>query len=60
MWNREPALVVAAIAALISLAVGFGAPVTPIQFGLIMAAVSAVTGLLTRSQVSPVSSSSPS
>jgi hypothetical protein len=53
LWNREPALILAACGAILSLAVGFGLPVTPAQVALIMAAVFAVLGLVTRSQVSP-------
>ena len=55
LWGREPAMVIAAISALLSLAIGFGLDVTDVQFGLIMAAVAAVLGLVTRHQVSPVS-----
>jgi hypothetical protein len=54
MWNREPALIMAAITALISLGVGFGLSITAEQVGLIVAAVAAVFGVVTRSQVSPV------
>ena len=52
--DREPALLVAALSALLALLIGFGVPVTPVQFGLIMAAISAVAGWVTRSQVTPV------
>ena len=51
--DREPALLIAALSALLSLLIGFGVPVSPVQFGLIMAAVSAVVGVLIRSQVTP-------
>lgn len=54
IFGREPALVVAAIGALVSVAVGFGLELTAEQVGLVMAAVSAVVGLVVRSQVSPV------
>lgn len=53
--GREPALWLAAVGAIVSLAIGFGLEVTTEQFGLIMAAVAAVLGLVTRSQVSPKS-----
>lgn len=53
MFGREPAVWLAAISAVVALGIGFGLPVTPGQFGLIMAAVAAVLGLLTRSQVAP-------
>jgi hypothetical protein len=54
IWNREPALVVAAVNALIALAVGFGLDITPEQVALLNAAVAAVLGFITRSQVTPV------
>lgn len=54
LWNREPALILSALNAILALAVGFGAPVTPQQAALINAAVVAVLGLITRSQVTPV------
>ena len=53
LWNREPALILAAVGAIIALAIGFGAPVTAAQLALIMAAVSAVLALFVRSQVTP-------
>jgi hypothetical protein len=53
LWNREPALIVSAFSAILALTIGFGVAVTPVQFGLIMAAVSALLGLVTRSQVTP-------
>lgn len=54
MFGREPALWIAAIGAVISVAIGFGANISTEQFGLIMAAIAAVLGLITRSQVTPV------
>lgn len=53
--NREPALILGLVGALIALAVGFGLNVTQEQVGLIMAAVVALLSFLTRSQVTPVS-----
>ena len=53
LWGREPALIVAAIGALIDLAVSFGLNLSTEQVGAIMAAVSAVLGVVTRSKVSP-------
>lgn len=53
MFNREPALILAALGALIALGVGFGLDVTPEQTGLILAAVAAVLGLVTRQVVTP-------
>jgi uncharacterized membrane protein len=52
--NREPALVLAAIAAIVSLAIGFGVDVTTEQLALINAAAAAVVGLIVRSKVEPV------
>ena len=54
MFNREPAMILAAIQALLAVAVGFGLDVTPEQVGLILAATAAVIGLITRSRVEPV------
>lgn len=54
LWGREPALILAALSAMIALAVGFGLPVTAEQEALIVAAVSAVIGVITRSRVTPV------
>lgn len=54
IFKREPALILAAVAAVISLAVGFGLEVSSEQQGLILAAVAAVVGVITRSRVSPV------
>lgn len=51
--NSEPSIIASLIGALIALAVGYGAPATPEQVGLILAVVSALVGLWTRSQVTP-------
>ena len=56
LWGREPALVVGAVSALIALAIGFGLPVSSEQMALIMAAVTAVLSVITRSQVSSAAS----
>jgi hypothetical protein len=53
LWSREPTLILAAVNALLALGIGFGAPVTTLQLGLILAATSALLGLVTRSQVTP-------
>jgi hypothetical protein len=50
MFGREPALIIGAIQAIVALGIGFGLHVTPEQFGLIMAAVTALLAVLTRSQ----------
>lgn len=52
--NREPALVIAAIAALINVAVGFGLEWTAEQVTLVNVAVVAVAALITRNKVTPV------
>jgi hypothetical protein len=54
MFNREPALILAAVQALLAVAIGFGLDVTPEQLALILAATAAVLGLITRSKVEPV------
>jgi hypothetical protein len=51
LWQSEPTMVLAVVSAGISLAVGFGAPVSTEQMGLIMAFAAAVLGLINRSQV---------
>lgn len=56
LFNREPALWVGAVNAVVLLAVGFGLPVTSEQVALLGAATAAVLALVTRSQVTPVSS----
>lgn len=53
MFGREPAVILGLVSALIALAVGFGLDITPEQVGLIMAAVTAIIGFVTRSQVTP-------
>lgn len=54
IFRREPALILAAVSAIVSLAVGYGADISGEQQGLILAAVAAVIGVITRSRVSPV------
>jgi hypothetical protein len=54
MFGREPAAILGFISAGIALAVGFGLEVTDEQVGLIMAFVGAAIGLITRTQVVPV------
>lgn len=53
LWGREPAMVVAFVGAVIALAVSFGLNLTDQQVGAIIALVTIVLGLITRSQVSP-------
>lgn len=54
LFNREPALVLAAISAIVSLAVGFGVNVSTEQLALINVAAAAVVGVIVRSKVTPV------
>lgn len=51
MFNREPAAILGALGAIIALAVGFGLEITDEQVALVMAAVAAVIGLITRQSV---------
>jgi len=52
--NREPAMIMAAIQAVLALFVGFGLDITPEQVALILGAVAAVFGVIVRQNVSPV------
>ncbi len=54
IFNREPAAILALVGSIIALAIGFGLDITGEQVGLIMAAVTALIGFVTRSQVTPV------
>ncbi len=51
LWDAEPAALLGIVSAGIALAVGFGAPITTQQMGLIMSFVSAVVAVITRSKV---------
>ena len=53
LWGREPALIIAAIQAVVALAVAFGLDLSPEQVGGILAVSAAILGVLTRSQVTP-------
>lgn len=53
LWGREPAMVLALVGAIISLAVSFGLHLTAEQTGAIMAVTQLVLGLITRQKVSP-------
>jgi hypothetical protein len=53
IFNREPALFLGAIHAIIALAIGFGLDVTIEQFALIEVAVAAVVSFIVRSRVTP-------
>jgi hypothetical protein len=52
--GREPALVLAAVQAIISLVIAFGLNLSGVEVGAIMAVSAAVAGLIVRSKVSPV------
>jgi len=52
--REEPALVVGFVGTLIALGVTFGLDLSTEQVGAVMALVTAVLALVTRSQVSPV------
>lgn len=58
IFKREPALILAAIEAIVMLAISFGLDLTGEQVGLILAGVAAVFGVVTRTQVSPVADDS--
>jgi uncharacterized membrane protein len=53
LWQREPVLVIAVVQSILALVMTFGVKLTIEQTGAILAAVSAILGLLARSQVSP-------
>lgn len=53
IFGREPALILAAVGAVIALAIAFGLDLTQAQQGAITAVVIAVLGLITRSRVTP-------
>jgi hypothetical protein len=55
IFGREPAMVLALVQAAIALVVAFGLRLAPDQTGAILALTAVVLGLITRSQVSPVS-----
>ena len=54
MLQREPALIIGAIQAVLALVIAFGLDLSPEQVGAILAASSAVLALVTRANVSPV------
>lgn len=53
LWNREPAMILAFIQAVIVLAVTFGLSLTEDQTAAILAVAALALGLITRTQVSP-------
>ena len=56
LWGREPAMILAAVQALLALVAAFGLGLSPEQIGAVMALTAAVLGILTRSQVTPLAS----
>lgn len=54
LFDREPAVLLGAVNAIIALAVGFGLAITIEQAALINAAAAAVLSVVVRSQVTPV------
>ena len=52
--NREPALILGALQAVIALAIGFGLDLSVEQVALILGAVAALFAVVTRSKVTPV------
>ena len=54
LFDREPALLLGAVNAIIALAVGFGLGITIEQAALINAAAAALLSVVVRSKVSPV------
>lgn len=54
IFGREPAVFLGMIAAILSVALGFGLEISVEQFGLVMAAVSAVVAFCVRQSVTPV------
>lgn len=53
MFDREPALILAAVQAALALVVAFGLNLTAEQVGAILAASAAVLGVITRQHVKP-------
>lgn len=51
--DREPALILAAVQAVIALVVAFGLDLTADQTGAIVAATAAILGVITRQHVTP-------
>ncbi len=59
IFGREPVAFMAMLNTLLALSIGFGVPVSPIQFGLIMAAAASVSGFIIRKKVVPYVPTSP-
>lgn len=54
LWNREPALIVGAVQAILGLAMAFGLELSAEQVAAVLAASAGVLGLVVRRKVSPV------
>lgn len=54
LWGREPAMVLAALQAVLALAIAFGLDLSAEQVGAVVAASAAILGLVTRTQVAPI------
>lgn len=54
MWNREPAVILAAVQAVLALVIAFGLDLTNEQTGAVLAVTAAILGIITRSRVTPV------
>jgi hypothetical protein len=53
LFNSEPAAFLAVVQAALALGIGFGAPISTEQMGLLMAFSAALLGLWTRAKVTP-------
>ena len=54
MWNREPALILGVVQAVLALAVSFGLDLSVEQTGALLAVSAAVLAVVTRQKVTPV------
>lgn len=54
LWNREPALFMGALQALLALVIAFGLNLSEVQIAALLGTSAAVLALVTRSKVSPV------
>ena len=53
LWNREPALILGVVQAILGLLLAFGVDLTSEQIGMILAVTAAVLALVTRTKVTP-------
>lgn len=54
LWNREPAVIMGVVQAVLGMALAFGIELSQEQVGSIMAGTAAVMALVVRSQVVPI------